>query len=85
MGKAMVASAGAIEGIEADAGSHLLRADTPEQWVQAVGALLSDEPVRRQLGAAARECILERYSWDSRLAPLVTLCKRLADGTEGLS
>jgi len=36
----------------------------PEALAQAVIGLLEDEPRRQELGAAARELAVERYSWD---------------------
>ncbi len=78
MGKAVVASPAALGGIDAVAGSDLLRADSPDEWTQCLLSVLGDAPLRRRLGQAARQCVLERYNWQARMAPLVDLCLRLA-------
>jgi glycosyltransferase involved in cell wall biosynthesis len=36
----------------------------PQALADALAALVADEPRREALGAAARELVLERYSWD---------------------
>lgn len=79
MGKAMVASTGAIEGIEADVGTHLLRADTPLQWREHIVNLLTDKQKCQRIGRNASQHILEKYTWPARMAPLVNLCEKFAD------
>jgi phosphatidylinositol alpha-mannosyltransferase len=55
----------------------------PSALVQAVAALLEDEPRRRDAGAAARELARERYAWDAiaerllRIYELVTASERV--------
>ena len=46
--------------------------------MEAVGALLADEPRRERFGAAARKTARERYSWDD-------IARRLAAVYEGLA
>jgi sugar transferase (PEP-CTERM/EpsH1 system associated) len=69
MGKAVVASPGAIEGIQAEAGVHLLAASTPEEWVEAVVRLLDDRALGRSLGAAGRAFVERSHDWGRCLAP----------------
>lgn len=66
MAKPIVASPPAAEGIDAKAGRDLLVADGPG----AVLALLNDPLRAKALGHAARARMVERYSWDMRLAGL---------------
>jgi sugar transferase (PEP-CTERM/EpsH1 system associated) len=73
MGKAVVASPGAIEGIRAEPGVHLLAASTPGEWVDTVTRLLDDRDLRRRLGAAGRAYVEEAHSWERCLAPFGTL------------
>jgi phosphatidylinositol alpha-mannosyltransferase len=46
--------------------------------VEAVAALLEDEPKRRALGAGARRIAVERYSWDDIARRLVAIYERVA-------
>jgi polysaccharide biosynthesis protein PslH len=75
MGKAVVASPAAAEGIDAEAGRELIVADTPAMQAAAVGALLADPLHARAVGTAARDRMVARYSWASRLAPLAELVR----------
>jgi glycosyltransferase involved in cell wall biosynthesis len=54
-GKAVVASRLALEGIPVTAGEHVLVADSSEELVAALDALLGDPALRRRLGEAARD------------------------------
>lgn len=66
MGKPVIASSAAAEGIEAEAGRDLLVADGAGSAL----ALLGDPLRARALGHAARARMVERYSWEMRLAGL---------------
>lgn len=79
MAKVVVASPAAIEGLDLQTGRHLLRAESPPQWRRHIRCLLGSSRDRAQLGRAARQCILESYTWPARMAPLVTLCEKLCD------
>jgi sugar transferase (PEP-CTERM/EpsH1 system associated) len=73
MGRPLVATPAAFEGIEAEAGRDLVVAESAEDQARAIRHLLSD-PVRAAvLGAAARRRMEEVYSWEARLAPLAGL------------
>jgi sugar transferase (PEP-CTERM/EpsH1 system associated) len=80
MGRAVVSSAQGLEGLELAAGAEVVQADSAEEWIARVGRLLASEEEQRSLGAAARRCVLERYTWAAQMAPLVSLCERLAGG-----
>jgi phosphatidyl-myo-inositol alpha-mannosyltransferase len=56
--------------MEPEAGLSVPPGD-PEALVQALAALLEDEPRRQSLGAAARSIAEERYSWDGIAERLV--------------
>jgi len=73
MGRPVVASPAAFEGIEAEAGRDLLVADSAEDQARAIRHLLSDATRAAALGAAARRRMEDSYSWDARLAPLAAL------------
>ncbi|WEK45857.1 MAG: glycosyltransferase [Candidatus Andeanibacterium colombiense] len=65
MGKAVVATPVANEGIGATSGQHLMEAGTPEAFADAVIALLGDDMLRAALGAAGRGFVLENWTWES--------------------
>jgi len=77
MGRAVVASGPALEGLDVRPGEDVLRADTTEEWHDQVTRLLSDEAFRLKIERAARRRVEADYSWETRLAPLVALCERL--------
>ncbi|MEJ7926547.1 TIGR03087 family PEP-CTERM/XrtA system glycosyltransferase [Sphingobium sp. AN641] len=70
MARPVVASRQAAEGIDAQAGEHLLVADDPAAEAAAVCALI-DDPVRaRAMGLAARARMDARYRWSATLSGL---------------
>ena len=78
MGKAVIASPEALEGLDVQVGTEVLGAAAPQQWVDAVAELLDHPGRREQIAGAARSVVVEKYGWADRLAPLVGLCRRLA-------
>jgi len=76
MAKPQVVSPGALAGIDAVPGTHLVCAKTPQEWVKAC-VELSLDPVRgTAMGRAARQLVLERYSWPAQLERLDQLLNR---------
>lgn len=69
-GKPVVATEHAATGIETLGG--VVVANEPAQWVQAIEQLVMPE-VYSQKSKVAREQIVERYSWESQLGPLLEL------------
>lgn len=67
MGKAVVLSPGAAEGIDAEDGVHFVIARDP---APAISALLADPARTAAIGAAARMRMEERYGWDAQMRPL---------------
>ncbi|MFD1950602.1 TIGR03087 family PEP-CTERM/XrtA system glycosyltransferase [Sphingomonas arantia] len=72
MGKAVVASPSAHEGIDAEPGRHLIVAG-PDRQADVVRALIADPVRRATLGRAARARMVERYGWDRVLTPLAPM------------
>jgi polysaccharide biosynthesis protein PslH len=70
MGRPVVATPAAFEGIEAEPGRDLIVADGEAAEAQAIADLLADPGRARALGAAARARMEEGYAWERRLAPL---------------
>ncbi|HEX4714858.1 MAG TPA: glycosyltransferase family 4 protein, partial [Ktedonobacteraceae bacterium] len=64
MQKAVVSSSIGCEGLAVEAGQHLLVADQPEAFAEAVIALLQQPEKRRELGRAGRALVETAYSWE---------------------
>ncbi len=63
MGKAIVSTSLGCEGFPLRPGEHLLLADTPRAFADAVLALLGDAARRKALGAAAQALATAQYDW----------------------
>ena len=68
MGRPVVASTSCAAPIDAVVGSELLAAGDAAGFAAAVSALLSTPARAAEVGAAARQCVLQRYSWQSHLS-----------------
>jgi sugar transferase (PEP-CTERM/EpsH1 system associated) len=68
MGRPVVASPQAFEGVRAESGKHLLVAEGTEQTARAVAAVLEGE--HPTLGDAARRAMEQGYSWSATLRRL---------------
>lgn len=73
----VVATGPALEGIAAEPGSVILRADSPAEWLENLQPLLAEPARRASLGQAARKHVLQHYSWAAQLQPLVKTCRKL--------
>lgn len=70
MGRPVVATPQALEGIHFEPGVHALEARTTDEWANAIQRLHGDPSERQRLGTAAREMVEQQYTWESRLAPV---------------
>lgn len=59
-----------VEGINARHGEHLLVADAPDDFADAVISLLRDRVLATRLAVAGRKLVEERYDWRRALASL---------------
>jgi sugar transferase (PEP-CTERM/EpsH1 system associated) len=67
-GKAVVVHPKAMGGVHAENGRDLFVAEQAQEFLAAVELLLGDPARVRAMGAAAREYILENFSWERNLA-----------------
>jgi glycosyltransferase involved in cell wall biosynthesis len=63
MGKPLVASGLAVEGLSMVDEEHYLKAETPAEYVKQITRLENDPELRRRLAAAGRDLAVRRYSW----------------------
>jgi sugar transferase (PEP-CTERM/EpsH1 system associated) len=73
MGRPVVASPGAFEGIDAVPGRDLLVADDGPAQFDAVLSLFKEPEQAEAMGKAARAQMIRRYGWEAQLAPLATM------------
>lgn len=78
MARPVVAARTCVEAIDVLPGRDLLDAETPEDYLQQVDALLANPARGLQIGAAARRCVLAHYSWPARLAGIDAALDRLS-------
>jgi sugar transferase (PEP-CTERM/EpsH1 system associated) len=71
LGKAVVGTTAALNGIALIPGEHALRADTPIEWVEAVSLLWADAARRQEMGARARQYVEVNHDWSRCLRPLM--------------
>ena len=64
MGKAVVSTTVGCEGLDARDGENILVRDAPEDFADAVEAVLTDAELRRRLGAEARRTVEQLYDWE---------------------
>ena len=65
MRKAVVSTSVGCEGLAVVPGQHLLLADRPAEFAQAVITLLKDTEMCSRLGSAGRALVESQYSWDA--------------------
>ena len=75
MGKAVVATPQALEGIEAEADLHFYEATTADQWVAATCRLFESADVRQRVGQAGRRFVEDNHHWADCLKPFDELLK----------
>lgn len=63
MGKAIVSTTMACEGIEVTPGKNVLFADTPREFVEQIKRLRGDAALCQSLGHEARKFVMDCYAW----------------------
>jgi len=90
MGRAVVCTPQAHEGIRATSGKELVVAEGTDDFSAATIDLLSDQGKAERLGLAARQCVEREYSWEDnlrlldRILPVSSAVARPTDPTLGL-
>ncbi len=73
MGKPVISSSAAIQGISATPGEHLLVADTPQAFTDSLTTLMENESLRREFGTRARAFVLAHHDWVMNMGKLDSL------------
>jgi len=72
MGQSVVSTSVGAEGLPVADGEHVLIADEPRAFADAVLSLIRSAARRRALGAAARTLVVNRYDWSAAANALDT-------------
>lgn len=72
-GLPVVSTTQSAEGIDAVDGHEIIIANTVDEWIEALVQLAGDSERRDSIGRAARQAVVQRYSWQAKLAKLKTL------------
>jgi glycosyltransferase involved in cell wall biosynthesis len=77
MGMPMVITSVANEGIQAIDGENILIADSPVEFADRITSLMSDAERQAQIGANARDFIVQNWSWEKHFGNLEQMFIRL--------
>ena len=78
MGKTVVCTPQALEGLNAVPGKDVVVAENHNQFAEATIRLIKDQSGRNQFGANARICVENGYSWSKNLEILQHTIERKA-------
>jgi glycosyltransferase involved in cell wall biosynthesis len=81
MGVPVIGTSFACSGLNLEHQKHVLLADTPDEFVRAVGLLLSDKALRARLAASGAEMVQKTYSWEFIGQSLVESYRSVRDVT----
>ena len=70
MGKPVIASPQALEGLTIEPGREVVAAASPAEWTNAMLRLYADDCFVETLGNRAREFVQTHHSWSACLAPI---------------
>jgi hypothetical protein len=76
MGVPVVSSRIAAGGVDAVAGEHLLVADTPKEYAEAVLRIVQEPAERARLAVAGRERMLSNHAWPQSMQRLDAIIER---------
>ena len=68
MERPVIASTECAAAVDAVFGQELLTASTPENYIAAINTLLDDQSKSIAIGQAARQRVIERYSWAAHMS-----------------
>jgi sugar transferase (PEP-CTERM/EpsH1 system associated) len=84
MAKAVVSTSIGAEGLPVSDGTHILLADDPGRFADAVVRLMRDADSRRFMEQAARRLVVERYDWSAVAHDFEDALRRLADFSDDM-
>jgi sugar transferase (PEP-CTERM/EpsH1 system associated) len=76
LGVPVVTSSIAAGGVDAEAGQHLLVADTPSQQVSAILSLVQSDALRRRFSESGRRRVVSHHAWSGSMVRLDLIVER---------
>jgi glycosyltransferase involved in cell wall biosynthesis len=83
MARPVVSTSLGAEGLDSVAGQHLLIADDPAGFAEAVIRILSEPELATRLGAAGRALVSQSYSWQGAARSLAHFFRQVAASQDG--
>ena len=77
MGTPVVTTSISVQALQVTDGKHLLVADEPQQFAEAVTSLLQNINLRKQISTSARKYVQEHHDWNASGQKLEAVYKRL--------
>jgi sugar transferase (PEP-CTERM/EpsH1 system associated) len=78
MRRAVVSTSIGCEGLSVVPGEHLVVADQPEAFAQAVVTLMNEPELRKKFGNAGRELVEAAYSWERCGSQLLNVLQKIS-------
>jgi glycosyltransferase involved in cell wall biosynthesis len=82
MGKPLVATLLSADGIDLEAGTHVLYGSTAEQIADATVQLIRDPDLRRRMASANRQFVAARFTWQRVADDYEALYRRMIDSKD---
>jgi glycosyltransferase involved in cell wall biosynthesis len=77
MGKAVVSTTIGMEGLPVKNGEHVILADSPQGFADAVVRLLQNPGDRRRIGVRARDYVEKNFGWERAAQTFAEACHRI--------
>jgi glycosyltransferase involved in cell wall biosynthesis len=81
LGTPVIATSKGAEGLNVEAGKHLLIADTPEIFAQEVLRLLREPELRRELANNAQQLVAQNYDWSVIIPQFLTVVEQVGNAS----
>jgi sugar transferase (PEP-CTERM/EpsH1 system associated) len=75
MGKPTISTTVGAEGLDIEDGEHILLADTPAEFANAVVRVFTEPQFAQQLGSRAAKTVRERFSWTKVAEEFDSICQ----------
>ena len=72
-GRPIVSSSSPLQGLSVEANLQILKADTPDEWVDRISSVFEDNCRAEELGMAASAWVQLNHRWSNGLDPLIDM------------